>query len=104
MGTLLRVMTMACLVFGFHYAVKRIAATAVTAQTGAPEAIAPLPASPGAVAYDSAELRRSLDRKIGQIGENVSRAAGEGAARQIDRLNRDAARAAAPFYPGIPRR
>lgn len=81
MNMILKLVVTGCLVFGFHYGVKQLVASAVIAQVGEqPEAIK--------VEVDPATLHRALE--IGRAAEPnpAARAVIEGAQRRIDELNR----------------
>jgi hypothetical protein len=81
LNTILKILVAGCLVFGFHYGVKRLAATAVSEQIGE----YPRPIK---VEVDPAALQRSLE--IGRAAQPnpAARAVIEGAQRRIDDLNR----------------
>ena len=95
MGMIVKLLVTAAVVFGFHYAVKQIVATTVTAELGE------LPQGPTmpTISIDPEALRRA--QEIGRaVDTTAQRAAIDDAMRQVDQLNRSMP--IAPMPPRIP--
>jgi len=105
MGFLLKAVVAACLVFGFHYAVKQGVWTAVTAELGEqPQNVVPAPlivVDPDAM-RQAQEVGRAAQVSAANQAAAVSRIAKEGAEAQLRQMNRDAARMATPQYSHFP--
>ena len=81
MNRIITLLLTACLVFGFHYGVKRLVATTVTAQVGEHP-------QPMRVEVDPAALQRSIEISRAAQPNPAARAVVEDAERRIDDLSR----------------
>ena len=102
MGMIVRLLVVAGLVFGIHYAVKHGVATAITAQLGDELEISPT------ITIDPEALRQAME--LGRaVDTSALRAAIENASRELEEMNRTMRPPLPPMVPlppnipGLPR-
>jgi hypothetical protein len=96
MNLIVKLIVLACIAFGFHYAVKQVVNTTVTAQLGDQPWTPPLPT------VEPEALRRAME--VGRaVDTTAQRAVIEDASRRMEELNRTMPIPMPPTIPGMPR-